>query len=98
MTKHHQIEFSVRPVTRYIVTRFESEVEDDGRGAAGSEGRGEFNNADTAYAVAYALAKAEHDHLGWPVGDERMKYPVHPKITSGQLVEDANSSSGQRIA
>jgi hypothetical protein len=28
-----------------------------------------------AYAVGYALCKAEHDRLGWPPADERIQYP-----------------------
>lgn len=69
MTK---IEYRVRPVTRYIVTRHhESE---DGR-TGGSVGKGEFDNYDTAYAVAYALCKEEHHRLGYPLDDERIKYP-----------------------
>ena len=64
------IEYKVRPVTRYVVTRYESR----GR-AGGSEQHGEFDNADTAFAVAYALCRAEHERLGWPVGDERIQYP-----------------------
>jgi hypothetical protein len=64
------IEYKVRPVTRYVVTRYEQ------RGAAGgSEQQGEFDNAETAHAVAYALCRAEHERLGWPVGDERIQYP-----------------------
>lgn len=64
------IEYKVRPVTRYVVTRYER------RGnAGGSEQQGEFDNAATAYAVGYALCRAEHERLGWPVGDERIQYP-----------------------
>ena len=64
------IEYKVRPVTRYVVTRFES--------GAGSAQQGEFDNADSAHAVAYALCRAEHERLGWPVGDERIQYPQLP--------------------
>lgn len=64
------IEYKVRPVTRYIVTRFERE---GARSLSGQQG--EFDNAETAYDVAYALCRAEHERLGWPVGDERIQYP-----------------------
>lgn len=72
-----KIEYRVRPVTRYIVTRFEQEYDPTGqRASAGnSTEHGEFEGVDTAYAVGYALAKAEHDNLGWPAFDERMRYP-----------------------
>lgn len=72
-----KVEYRVRPVTRYIVTRFQSEISDDGRSGstAGSSQHGEFDNFDTAYAVGYALAKAEHERLGYPPGDERIQYP-----------------------
>lgn len=67
------IEYRVRPVTRYIVTRFEAPRPDTR--AMGSSQHGEFDNFETAYAVGYALCKAEHDRLGWPPGDERIQYP-----------------------
>lgn len=66
----HKIEYRVRPVERYIVTRYKG-----GIASSGIEGRGEFDNFETAYEVAYALCKAEHDRLGWPLGDERIQYP-----------------------
>jgi hypothetical protein len=65
------IEFRVRPVTRYIVTRFEN----DGNGACGGSGHGEFDNYETAHAVAYALCKADHERKGWPLDDDRIQYP-----------------------
>jgi hypothetical protein len=68
------IEYKVRPVTRYVVTRFEDYGPESNKGGA-SETNGEFDNAQTAYAVAYALCRTEHEQLGWPVGDERIQYP-----------------------
>jgi hypothetical protein len=64
-----KIEYRVRPVTRYVVTRWH-----DGEGV-GVEQKGEFDNFDTAYAVGYALCKHEHQELGYPPGDERVQYP-----------------------
>ena len=64
------IEYRVRPVTRYIVTRYESFPD---RGSCGA--MGEYDNEYIAQHVAYALCKAEHERLGWGVGDERIKYP-----------------------
>lgn len=80
MTK---IEYRVRPVTRYIVTRWEGT--DDPRAACsnGSSTLGEYDNADTAYEVGYALCKAEHDRLGYPPNDERVQYPRHPNDPFG---------------
>jgi hypothetical protein len=76
-----KIEYRLRPVTRYIVTRFESEFDPSGRCASSgrSTEHGEFDNWDTAYAVGYALAKAEHDRLGYPLDDERIIYPMPPE-------------------
>lgn len=65
------IEYKVRPVTRYVVTRFESD-------GGSSTQRGEFDSAQVAHEVAYALCKTEHEQLVWPVGDERIKYPDSP--------------------
>ena len=68
-----KIEYRVIPITRYTVTRYYS-----GENTGGVEQRGEYNNANVAYEVGYALARAEHDRLGWPLGDERIKYPESP--------------------
>lgn len=70
-----QVEYRVRPVTRYIVTRFFKE----GQGS-GSEFKGEFDSPVVAYEVGYALAKEEHQRLGYPIADMRIKYPqpFHP--------------------
>ena len=64
------IEYRVRPVTRYVVTRYQSV---DSCGSV--ETRGEFDNEQSAYDVAYALCKTDHERIGWPVGDDRVKYP-----------------------
>jgi hypothetical protein len=69
------IEYRVRPVTRFVITRFEKSVTVNERCSACSDTRGEYDNADTAYDVAYALAKADHERMGWPIGDERIQYP-----------------------
>lgn len=47
-------EISVRPVTRYIVTEFHSEENENGRGRAGSQGYGEYDNKDIAIEMARA--------------------------------------------
>ena len=77
-----KVEYRVRPVTRYIVTRyFEGMPVENEPGnlskktATGSEFKGVFDSYDIAYQVGYALAKEEHARLGYPVGDERIKYP-----------------------
>jgi hypothetical protein len=67
-----KLEYRVRPVTRYVVTRFHQ----SGNGS-GCEARGEFDSHKAAYDVAYALCKLEHDALGWPIADERIQYPDH---------------------
>lgn len=76
------IEYRVRPVTRYVVTRFQQ----DENGGGGVATKGEFDNEELAYAVGYALAKDEHGRLGWLPGDERIKYPQrHESADSGCL-------------
>lgn len=69
-----KVEYRVRPVTRYIVTRYH-----EGEKAIGEcEFKGEFDSHQVAYAVGYALAQEEHLRLGYPLGDERIKYPESP--------------------
>lgn len=66
------IEYRVRPVTRYIVTRYEETER-----CSGCSQHGEFDNPEVAYQVGYALCKAEHDRLGYPPDDMRIIYPGH---------------------
>lgn len=68
------IEYRVRPITRYVVTRYHREDDGDRQGG-GSSTHGEFTNHETAYAVGYALARAEHGRLGYPLEDMRIIYP-----------------------
>lgn len=77
-TENIKIEYRVRKVERYIVTRWYRVERSDATDESGCEERGEFDHADTAYEVAYALARNEHQQHGWPVGDERIQYPLHP--------------------
>jgi len=75
MTK--TIEYRVRTLERFLVTRFERE--DDGpKQGAGSSQVGIYENGQTAYEVAYALARAEAERQGWSPFDERIIYPQHP--------------------
>lgn len=67
-----KIEYRVRMVPRYIVTRYH---ESESGVTGGSETRGQYDNDEVAYEVAYALCSAEHARLGWPLGDERIQYP-----------------------
>jgi hypothetical protein len=53
------IEYRVRPVTRYIVTRFEMEQDDLARCSGGSSSKGEFDREDVAEEIALALAHGE---------------------------------------
>jgi hypothetical protein len=66
------IEYRVRPVTRYVVTRYEKVDE----GSGGVRTLGEYDNQEVAQEVGYALCKAEHERLGWAPGDPRIIYPV----------------------
>lgn len=74
-----KIEYRVKPVTRYIITRFQ---EDKHGSEVGS--MGEYDNGNIAYQVAYALCSAEHQRLGLPVGDPQIQYPAH--LESGETL------------
>lgn len=69
-----QVEYRVVPVTRFAVTRFHR-----GEYSGGVDSKGEFNNENAAYEVAYALAETERQALGYALDDPRMKYPDLPK-------------------
>lgn len=53
------IEYRVRPVTRYIITRFHSETTPTGGSSVGSEMLGEFDNQVKAELIAQALTGME---------------------------------------
>jgi hypothetical protein len=67
------VEFRVRKVERYIVTRYEH----NGR-SGGVATIGEYASEDTAMAVGYALCKAEHERSGEPIGSMKFIYPETP--------------------
>lgn len=72
-----ELEYRVRPVTRYIVTRYTnpSANEPNVAGSGKTETKGEFDSKETAEAVAYALCKQEHEAKGWQIDDPRIQYP-----------------------
>jgi len=84
MSQETFIEYRIAPVTRYVINRFSKSLSPCVTGelteGSGSCGRGEYDNADTAYEVAYALARADHERLGWDLGDERLRYPNDPRL------------------
>ena len=65
MQKH--MEIRVRPVVRYIVTKYESGTGADGMGYGGCETVGEFENEQNAERVAMALRECERAGLAAPV-------------------------------
>lgn len=71
------IEYRVREIKRYIVTRHELTVSKGAEtsGSTSNVGSGQFDNYDTAYQVAYAMASFEHQQLGYDLDDERIQYP-----------------------
>lgn len=90
------IEYRVRSVERFIVTRFSrtasATVYGEEKDVSSSSQHGEFDNFETAYAVAYALCKAEHQQLGYAVDDERIQYPLsHPPGTVMSLCPSFHS-------
>lgn len=94
MNKADKIEYRVRMVPRYFVTVYR---ESEGGRVGSCETRGEYENPDVAHEVAYALCKAEHDRLGWPVGDERIQYP-RPYAEDQAYRETLADSAVQRLA
>lgn len=66
------IEYRVRPVTRYIVTRYSRA---GGGRLCGSEGYGEYDNEPTALEVMMALAQQEENPNVVFVGGDGDKTP-----------------------
>lgn len=79
------IEYRVKRVERFIVTRYQ---QDEGLPTASIRQIGkEFDNFETAYEVGYALAKGDQERLGLHPGDDGVIFP------SGAL-EDARAAAG----
>lgn len=72
-----KIEYRVKKTDRYIVTRYH---EDAAGTFGGVETKGEYENGEVAFEVAYALCRAEHERFGFPPGDMRIQYPEYPEI------------------
>jgi hypothetical protein len=72
------VEYRVREIKRYTVTRHETQVSDDGTEACGSNRQigSHYDNFETAYAVGYALCSKEHNDLGYDLSDDRIRYPI----------------------
>lgn len=87
-----KIEYRVRTVTRYIVTRYE---QSENTGAV--QTKGEYDSPSVAYDVAYALARAEHERLGYPPGDMRIIYPEHPQGSRTKLIAGGPLEAGQLV-
>lgn len=66
-----KIEYKIRPVTRFVVTRFEQDAD----GMRECTTRGEFDNEQVAYDVGYALAKLDADNLKLPPDDMTVIFP-----------------------
>ena len=71
------VEYRVKEIKRYIVTRCESN--DDSASVAQI---GEYPSGETAYAVGYALCRQDHEKSGEPVGSTNFIYPTIPDGTS----------------
>jgi len=85
-----KIEYRVRPITRYVVTRYHEDA--DGKSTGNSRQCGEYDNEEVAYEVGYALAKAEHDRLKFPLDDPRIVYPE--RVFTGRIGSGGVHSSG----
>jgi hypothetical protein len=73
-----KVEYRVREIKRFVVTRYHQSEH-----GAGVDTKGEYGNPEIAYEVGYALCKAEHERLGWPVADDRIQYPQMPVEAGG---------------
>lgn len=79
------IEYRVKRVERFIVTRFEG-GSDNSTASSRQIGK-EFDNFETAYEVGYALAKGDQERLGLHPGDDGVIFP-------SSALEDARAAAG----
>lgn len=83
------VEYRVRKVERFIVTKYEFEGIKGCIRGPGSQMVGEYGSYETAYAVAYALCRSAHEQLGYPPYDERVQYPRPDLDEVGASMENA---------
>lgn len=69
-----KVEYRVKKREVHFITRY-VEI---GKSSSVNQ-MGEFSDPNMAYEVAYAMAKLEHQKLGWQPGDERIVYPERPE-------------------
>lgn len=67
------IEYRVKRVERFIVTRYEQD--ENATTCASRQVGKEFDSFETAYEVGYALARADQERLGLPPGDDGVIFP-----------------------
>ena len=65
MTK--TVEYRVRPMTRYHVTRYEEQEHEDGCNSGGVESLGTFDNLEAANRVCVQLAASEPNATANPL-------------------------------
>lgn len=78
MNEPTKVEYRVKCVQRYLITRYQQDENSTGF----SETKGEYDNSEVAHEVAYALCSAERDVRGWAIDDERLKFPKTSYIKS----------------
>lgn len=76
------IEYRVKPTQRFVVTRYYQTT-----AGSGVKTIGEYPSGETAYAVGYAMARQEHENMGWLPGDSRIQYPEDPSIVRADPIE-----------
>lgn len=83
------VEYKVRKVERFIVTKYSYDGVDGRIVNSGSQMIGEYGSYETGYAVAYALCKETHEQLGYQIDDNRIQYPEPDFERIGQTMENA---------
>ncbi len=71
LTNAPTVEYKVRSITRYAVTRYCRDA--DGKGCSSEVGQ--YPTFEMAYEVGCALAKGEQERLGLPPGDMGVIFP-----------------------
>lgn len=88
MTK--TVEYRVRPVTRYIVTKFAAEEIAPGCGAVGSSVIGEFENQKRAVLVSEALSRQDGHPVKWePMDEQPTALPGGPYVPGDYVAHEA---------
>jgi hypothetical protein len=92
------IEYKIRPVTRFVVTRYSDDLDPNGKNHPSSDVKGVFDNFSIAYNIGYALAREEFSRRAIDLQDPGFVFPasiVYQEAKRFDIIDGEKGSSEQ---